>query len=533
MVHFKKRIGEDEEEIGLLLKRKRKKEPEVERKLDGNRFPPRSDGSPAWGFATLSHGNIKSMAQLAKAQKHNTRAIDTPNARDEAPEPIELLEEMTGSYADRLKAVFEEHQVPFKMRKGGILATEDLYGASPEYWNRNGDWKQKPIDEIINDPVVRACLALARRKYGNKLISCSLHVDEESPHIHVVAVPLVKRMHATRGPKPKDCPIGPDGKPIDYRPLVEKYSLDASSERGLSRQLELNHDEWAHECKDIGLVRGERGSDMTEEQRRARRNRQTGRASMAEKRSREKREDLERSAEQSRDRAAANEELARKRLDDADAEKAAAEAARQVAEEYKKTQLALESELRELNSQALLKAASTEEDRKKSSKLLKAQELREADHEAALAFVASVLDPESEPSVVLINDQMKLRGRYDAKEALLLRKLPPGLYDAIGGLLRLVANTNQQQDQLELARQQVENDRALLKVDRELYDKASDALLKNIELAINFRTALDCIPAAQRTPHHNAALKAATALTMEDLPPGFMRPGQGYGAARD
>lgn len=509
MVQFKKRIGEDEDEIGLVYRRRPKQEPEVERKLDGNRFPPRADGSPALGFATLSHSNIKSLAKLAKAQGHNTRAIETPNAREGAPEPIELLEEKTGSYRDRLKAVLDEHEVPFHFRQNGTIATEDIYGASPEYWNRDGDWKQKPIEEIINDPVVQACLALARRKHGKKLISCSLHVDEESPHIHVVAVPLVRRLHATRGRKPKDCPVGPDGKPIDPRPSVEKYSLDVTSERGLSRQLERNHDEWADACKDIGLVRGERGSDMTEEQRRARRNRQTGRASMAEKQARQQREliildaqmgavvivddaikehdriiaeatrqfdeKIEAAAAISRTIAEGSDRLiaetqqenesARKLREEAEAAKQAAETAKTESERLKAAQASRESELVRLLAEAQADRAEAAADRKKAAQSHAAQQKREAELAEALAAI--------------------------------------------------------------------DNERRHLKDDRDLYEKASDALLKSIELAIEFRKAWDGIPPAQRTPLQNAALEAATALTIEDLPLGFGMPYQGRDAGRD
>src|SRR5690606_26047412 len=200
-----------------------------------------------------------------------------PDAREGAPKPIELLSEKSGSYLDRVNAILAEHGEPavdgkparpVKPRKGGTIACEDVYGASPEYWNRDGDWKLKPVEEIERDPVVQAAVALARRKHGRRLVSCSLHPDEESPHVHVIFVPLVKREHSKRGRKPNGTPRDTNGKPLeDNRPKVEKWTLDVSSMRGRPSDLEKNHDEWAEICAPFGLVRGAKGSEMSEEER--------------------------------------------------------------------------------------------------------------------------------------------------------------------------------------------------------------------------------------------------------------------------
>jgi hypothetical protein len=347
------------------------------------------------GFATLSHSNLKSYAKIDEAQGHNTRAKETPNARKDAPAPIEMLEDKSGTYVERVKAILREHgqpaqdgkpAQPVKPRKGGTIACEDVYGASPEYWNRNGDWKLKRVDEIRNDPVVQAALALARKKHGPRLVSCSLHLDEESPHIHVISVPLVRRAHAKRGKKPKGTPRGPDGKFLDPRPLVEKWSLDVSSIRGLSSQLEKNHDEWARVCKPFGLVRGARGSDMTKEQRRARRNRQTGRSSKAEMEARQEREQLHADAERSRERGADYEKEAKAKADKAEADSAAAKDRREAAEA----------------AEARARAQEAENERVRGD--LAERETRLRIRESRIEEQAAVLEREA----TLRNDQMRL-----------------------------------------------------------------------------------------------------------------------------
>lgn len=527
MAQGKQRTKYEEEEIGLLLKRKRKPEPEVDRKAGGNRFPTRSDGSSALGFATLSHSNLKSWAQVRDAQGHNTRTIDTPNAREGAPEPIELLDEQSGTYIERVKAVLVAHDVPVRIRKGGTIATEDVYGASPEYWNGDGDWKRKPVDEIVNDPVVQAAVAHARRKHGRRLVSCSLHIDEESPHIHVIAVPLVFREHAIRGPKPKDCKLDENGKPIDYRPKVGKWSLDVSSERGLSSQLERNHDAWAAACEDFGLVRGERGSDMTLEAKRARRNSQTGRASMAEKEAREKREGLERAAHEFNERAEANDKVAKKLLEEAAAEKAAAEDARQEAERSRKAQLALETTLNELIASAHMTKAEADADRETAANLKKSLEIRESKLETALTFVSDILDPEIDVSVTRVDGAMTLTGKYDPQDALSLQDLPGPLYAGVASLLSETADRKQHQAQLGQARQQVESDRKQLNSERETYNNAREKLLKVRSLASEFHTVWLAIPPSERSPEVNAGAEAAQALEDQIYPPGFPALGKG------
>lgn len=341
-------------------------------------------GAPL-GFATLSHSNLKSYPKIEAAQGHNTRAKDTPNARQDAPAPIELLDEKSGTYVERVKAILREHGEPgkpVKPRKNGTIACEDVYGASPEYWNRDGSWRLKPVEEIINDPVVQAALALARRKHGRRLVSCSLHLDEESPHIHVISVPLVERAHSKRGRKPKGAPRDENGKPLeDSRPKVTKWTLDVSSIRGRSSDLEKNHDEWAEVCRPFGLIRGAKGSEMTEEQRRARRNRQTGRSSHAEKDAREERERLHGEAEV--------------KAKDAEADRLAARHEREAAEAASVRARAQEAENERVRGE-LAKAEANLAARKKALEEQAASLKREVDvHDDQMRLIARALDPTS------------------------------------------------------------------------------------------------------------------------------------------
>lgn len=366
-----------------------------------SRFPARANGAPVLGYATLSHSNLKSPAKVAAAQGHNTRTTPAPNVRADAHPPLELFDERSGPYLDRVKAILREHKVPVNFRKGGVIACEDIYGASPEYWNRNGSWKQKPITEVTDDPVIKAGLALARRKHGSRLVSCSLHVDEESPHLHVVSVPLMQREHAKRGRKPKNCPVGADGKKIDTRKKELKWSLDASSQRGQSRFLEKNHDDWAQACEPFGLIRGAKGSEMTAAERRARRNRQTGRASLAEMEARQERERLQKEIEEKEKEAEADRLAAR------DARRAA-EAAQARADEQEAENSRVRAELDERE----VKIAEREEKTKSEAEALDNQ----------LRFVERALDPESGLKISMRDGFPHFEG-LDVQERSAIRKI--------------------------------------------------------------------------------------------------------------
>lgn len=86
-------------------------------------------------YATLSHRKIRGWAHLRKVEQHNDRDIITPAREEGRPMPIELIDG-PGDMVDRTQALLTEKSVPHKLRSNSVLAYEDVYGASPEYWDR-------------------------------------------------------------------------------------------------------------------------------------------------------------------------------------------------------------------------------------------------------------------------------------------------------------------------------------------------------------------------------------------------------------
>lgn len=232
------------------------------------------------GYSIVRHRNIKTFKQLDDAEAHNDRDIETPNARDDAPEPVELLTWREGSFRERAEWVRGYYNAPEKPQKHGNLAWEDVFTASPEYWNRNGaDWKKQPVEEILADPLIKLAFKYAQWKYHLRLISVKVHLDEETPHIHVVALALVHGLHKVRGRKPSNSPLDAEGNKIDLREPEWKWTYYGSKVRGSPWQLARNHDDWNNFVKHLGLLRGSDGTKMGSAERRARNKGYTGRAS--------------------------------------------------------------------------------------------------------------------------------------------------------------------------------------------------------------------------------------------------------------
>jgi len=240
-------------------------------------------------FATLAQSKLTSWEQIAAANGHNARTIEVPNARADGHPPIEVVDRPGANLTERMRNRLEEAGVT-KIRKNAVLAFEDIFGASPSYWAKQfpGGWQNASVEELMADPLVRAVEEFARKKHGDNLVSITWHLDEKSPHAHVVAIPLVTREHKQRGRKRKDGTVPAP---------VMKTTLAAEQLRGGSKYtLEQQHDEWAAFVVHLGLVRGRRGSELSPEDQRDRRLRDPQASLEGEKRAAERQAEIEMAA---------------------------------------------------------------------------------------------------------------------------------------------------------------------------------------------------------------------------------------------
>lgn len=176
-------------------------------------------------YAIIRVSKVKSLGSLRGLSRHHMRESETKNAN-----PAKQNRVLVGG--DPFTEVTSRH--PQKVRKNAVLAVEHLLTASPEYFRDPG---QGPGE--YNERKTQAWAELAvlflKDKYGDNLASAVLHLDESTPHVQAMVVPLRA-----------------DGK------------LDAARLFGPDALTDLQ-DRYAEAMKPLGLVRGVQGSPAKHE----------------------------------------------------------------------------------------------------------------------------------------------------------------------------------------------------------------------------------------------------------------------------
>lgn len=131
---------------------------------------------------------LKTLGNIAGAAAHNARIRPTPNAD---PEREHLNRTLLGS-GDGLADVRDKlDQVTGKIRSNAVLAVEMVLTASPEWFTAGGS----VLGRV--DSYCEAALAALLDRYGNRLAAVELHMDEDTPHLHAILVPLEDKPDGT------------------------------------------------------------------------------------------------------------------------------------------------------------------------------------------------------------------------------------------------------------------------------------------------------------------------------------------------
>lgn len=122
-----------------------------------------------------------------------------------------------------------------KWRKDAVTFIDGLYTASPDFFQ---DKKPEEIERYFKD-----CLEFHKKTYGDHVINAVVHLDEATPHMHVVSVPIVEKTE------------------IDEKlgvPKPTKYSLSAKTLMGGLKDYYARQDRFYEDVtKGYGLERGE------------------------------------------------------------------------------------------------------------------------------------------------------------------------------------------------------------------------------------------------------------------------------------
>ena len=128
-------------------------------------------------------------ADIVHARGHNNREEEVGNSDQSAPPPAVVYgpEDAWVGVRDRLK------DLGIEPRKNAVLALELMMTTSPEYWP--GD---DPVCYVrkLRRFILRAMRYLLGRYPRCAIVSITLHLDEQTPHLHVIVLPVRKRVDA-------------------------------------------------------------------------------------------------------------------------------------------------------------------------------------------------------------------------------------------------------------------------------------------------------------------------------------------------
>ena len=141
-------------------------------------------------FTVLRIAKLKSWGAVAGSGKHNRRERDTPNADENRTAQNRLLiGSANKSGAGAIKEAIGEQRI----RKNAVLGVEMLLSASPEYFRPGAPEKVGAYDPARLQNWAAATTQWLQEKYGSRVVSATLHLDEATPHIHALLVPLDDR----------------------------------------------------------------------------------------------------------------------------------------------------------------------------------------------------------------------------------------------------------------------------------------------------------------------------------------------------
>lgn len=138
-------------------------------------------------FAVLRIQKLKTWGAVAASGKHNSRERDTPNADEQKTAQNQQIAGTPGkNTVDAIKEAIGSQRI----RKNAVLGVEMLFSASPEYFRPSAPEKAGYYDPARLQAWTQATTAWLQERYGSRVVSATLHLDETTPHIHALLVPL-------------------------------------------------------------------------------------------------------------------------------------------------------------------------------------------------------------------------------------------------------------------------------------------------------------------------------------------------------
>ena len=191
-------------------------------------------------------------ADIVHARGHNNREEEVGNSDRLAPPPavIHGPEDAWAGVRDRFK------ELGIKPRKNAVLALELMMTTSPEWWPNDDPVRYvKQLRQFVR----RSMRYLLGRYPRCAIISITLHLDEQTPHLHVIVLPVRERIDARFADKCERWTLSARG---DLPPKREKgappidYSTYWRGGMGSRGQMAYEQTVFAKVMAPLGLERG-------------------------------------------------------------------------------------------------------------------------------------------------------------------------------------------------------------------------------------------------------------------------------------
>lgn len=190
------------------------------------------------------------MTNLGAVDRHNRRLVETPNV-----DPDGVHKRVVGDHelstAELVKAKLDKIGIS-KYRKDATVAVEVVLTASPEYFRPDDPTAHGKYDHQRTKEWLKATNRFLKSKYNGLVAEATLHLDEATPHLHVIVVPAMKK-ERKRKQKKADREAG---KPPE---TYVSYGLCAKEMFNRQALIDLQTD-YAKALEPLGLERGQHRS---------------------------------------------------------------------------------------------------------------------------------------------------------------------------------------------------------------------------------------------------------------------------------
>lgn len=190
------------------------------------------------------------MANLGAVDRHNRRLAETPNVNPDGVHK-RIVGDPNLSTAELVKAKLDRAGIS-KYRKDATVAVEVVLTASPEYFRPDDPKAHGKYDHERTKEWLKATNQFLKSKYNGLVAEATLHLDEATPHLHVMVVPAMKK-ERKRKQKKADKEAG---KPHE---TYVSYGLCAKDMFNRQALIDLQTD-YAKALKPLGLERGQERS---------------------------------------------------------------------------------------------------------------------------------------------------------------------------------------------------------------------------------------------------------------------------------